>query len=101
MDMCKTFFEKDKDCVTREIAGETIIVPVRASVGDLDSIYTLNEIGTLIWQLLDGQNSVDQIVQAVCEEYDVTQQQAETDIVELIGNLEAAGLIHTSQENER
>ena len=66
----KCFFKED-NCVTREIAGETIIVPIKGRVGDLDSIYTLNEVGTLIWQLIDGQKNIGQIVQAVRETYDV------------------------------
>jgi len=33
-------FTKGDGFVTRNIAGETIIVPVRGGVGDLDSIFT-------------------------------------------------------------
>ncbi len=66
----KCFFKED-NCVTREIAGETIIVPIKGRVGDLDSIYTLNEVGTLIWQLIDGQKNIGQIVQSVRQTYDV------------------------------
>ena len=38
--------------VTRSIAGETIIVPICGRLGDLDSIFTLNEVGSHIWRLL-------------------------------------------------
>ena len=34
--------------VTREVAGETLVVPLRAGVGDLDSIYTVNDVGAAI-----------------------------------------------------
>ena len=58
MEALEKCFSKEDNCVTREIAGETIIVPIKGRVGDLDSIYTLNEVGTLIWQLIDGQRNI-------------------------------------------
>jgi hypothetical protein len=88
-------FIKETDFVTREIVGETIIVPVRSSVADLDSIYTLNELGTMIWQLIDDRNSVNQIVETVCKEYDVAPEEATKDVVGFLSSLEAAGLIRT------
>jgi len=62
-------------------------------VGDLDSIYTLNEVGTVVWGLLDGTTTVSQIIDAVSREYEVTREETEADIIELIGSMEAAGLI--------
>ena len=44
---------KAGDLVTRSIATETIIVPVRAHVVDLESIYSMDQVGSLIWQLID------------------------------------------------
>ena len=40
------------------IAGETIVVPIRGQVGDLESIYNLNEVGSVIWEMTDGQTPV-------------------------------------------
>jgi hypothetical protein len=86
-------FTRENDCVTREIAGETIIVPIRNRVGDLDSIYTLNEVGTMIWQLIDGLKSIDEIVEAIHQTYDVKPEEAAKDAVEFLTSLEQAGLI--------
>ena len=92
-------FMKHNDCVTRRIAGETIIVPIRSRVGDLESIYTLDELGTMIWNLLDGRADVSQIVQAVTSEYDVVAEEAEKDVVDFVDSLSAAGLIRPSSEH--
>lgn len=100
MNMSVKRFIKENDFVTRCIKDETIIVPVKGDVSDLDSIYTLNEVGSLVWKLLDGQNSVSEIVDAVCSEYDITPEEAEKDVKELIGSLEKAGLIHSSEDNQ-
>jgi len=89
---------KKTDCVTREIAGEMIVVPVRGHVGDLDSIYTLNEAGSAIWRMIDGRTSVARIVEALCKEYDVASDDAAKDVGEFIGSLEAAGLICPATE---
>jgi len=89
-------FMKNPECVTRCIAGETIVVPIRNNVGDLDAIYTLNEVGSTIWQLIDGENTLTQIVQAICREYDVTQKKAEQDTLALLDDLSRAGLVRCS-----
>ena len=86
-------FTKKSDLVTRAITGETIIVPVHGHVGDLDSIYTLNEVGSSVWGLLDGETSVSQIIDTISGEYEVTRAETEADIIELIGSMEEAGLI--------
>ncbi len=86
-------FTRKNDCVTREIAGETIIVPIRNSAGDLDSIFTLNEVGTMIWQLIDGRTSIHQIVEAIHRTYDVKEDEAARDATDFLESLETAGLI--------
>ena len=100
MDISMKRFIKESDFVTRCIEGETIIVPVKGNVGDLDSIYTLNEVGTLVWELIDGQNRVSQIVEAICSEYDITPEEAEKDVIELVASLNSAGLIRPSVDNQ-
>ena len=86
-------FIKDKNLVTRSIAGETLIVPVRTGIADLDYIYALNEVGSRVWELLDERRPVREIVAAISSEYEVTPEQAARDIGELLSSLEAAGLI--------
>ena len=86
-------FTKASDLVTRSIASETIVVPVRAHVVDLESIFSMDETGSLIWKLLDGQTTVEQIVEAVCESYDVGSAQATKDVNEFLDALKDAGLI--------
>lgn len=88
-------FRKKGESVTRSIAGETLVVPVRGHVGDLDAIYALNDVAAFIWEQFDEQKSVSQVVEAVCREFDVAREQAETETTEFIAALEAAGMIET------
>jgi hypothetical protein len=87
------YIKENNNFVTRDIAGETIIVPVRSSASDLDSIYTLNELGTKIWKLIDGRTSVQQIIDTLCKEYDVATEVAKKDVEEFLHSIEVAGLI--------
>jgi hypothetical protein len=89
-------YTKRNDFVARDIAGETIIVPIRGHVGDLDSIYTLNEVGTTIWQLIDGKKSVGQIADTLCNTYEVTLEEAKKDTLEFLNSLKEAGLLRLS-----
>jgi hypothetical protein len=90
-----------KSFVTRRIAGETIIVPVTGDVADLDAVYTLNEVGSFIWHLIDGRQSAQAIAEAVSAEYDVALERAALDVDELLTTLEAKGLARLSVEPGR
>jgi len=93
-------FHKDKNLVTRSIAGETIIVPVRSGVSDLEHIYVLNGVASRVWDLLNERIPVSQIVDAICSEYEVSPEQAACDIHELLRNLETAALIQPTGEGK-
>ncbi len=86
-DKMKSFI-KDPNIVSRKIAGEVILVPIRKNVGDLESIYTLNEVAARIWELIDGKRRACQIRDTIIEEFDVTPEQAEDDLLELLEKLE-------------
>lgn len=94
MNTLERCFIKGADLVTRDIAGETIIVPVKNGVGDLNSIYTLNELGTTIWNLIDGRTRIREMIKAITREYEVTEEEATRDVTEYLDSLEKAGLIH-------
>lgn len=95
-DRAKPPARKD-DFVTRYIGEQAIIVPVKEGVGDLGSIYTLNELGTRVWQLIDGLTPMQQIVEIIASEYEVSTEKAEKDVAEFLSCLEAFGLIRPSQ----
>ena len=87
-------YQRNAEFVFRSIAGESVLVPIRQRLGDLESIYTLNEVGTLIWQLIDGQRNIGEIVQSVRQAYEVEGEEVTKDAVDFLSSLEKAGLIH-------
>jgi hypothetical protein len=86
-------FVRSQAVVGRVVGGETLIVPVRAKVGDLASIYSFNGTGSLIWKLLDAPRTVAELAMAVAEEYEVEVAQAERDVAEFVGEMKAVGLV--------
>jgi Coenzyme PQQ synthesis protein D (PqqD) len=90
-------FVRSGAVVSRVVAGETLIVPVRGKVGDLASIYSFNETGSLIWRLLDAPRTVGEVVGAVAEEYQVDTEQVRQDVLRFMGEMRGVGLIEVSQ----
>jgi hypothetical protein len=60
---------------------------------DNGNYYSLNDIGSRIWELCDGTHSVSQLVVAIAAEYDAPAEVLEKDIVELLEGLESGKLI--------
>jgi hypothetical protein len=93
MDYLERCYEKDPSIVHRNIAGEAILVPIRRNVADMESIYTLDGVGAFIWELIDGQRTAGDIKVAILNEYDVTPEVAEMDLVEFLQQLQTIGAI--------
>jgi hypothetical protein len=89
-------FVRSRAVVSRVVAGETLIVPVRGKVGDLASIYSFNETGSLIWKLLDSPRAVGELVSGVAEEYLVDTEQVRQDVVRFLSEMRGEGLVEIS-----
>jgi len=92
MSLPQTFI-RSESVVARVVAGETLIVPVRAKVGDLASIYSFNGTGSLIWKLLESPKTLSELAAAVAQEYEVETAQAERDVTDFVNEMKAVGLV--------
>ncbi len=72
----------------RQIEGETFIAAL-----DGGASFMLNPVGTLIWELADGQHALAEIASAVCDRCDVTPETALQDARELAEELLERGLV--------
>lgn len=86
-------YKKTDETVSRHIAGETIIVPIKGKLADMQKIFTMNAAAKYIWGLLDGRRNLDTILNEVLIHFDVQRQRAEADIGELIAELMEEDLI--------
>src|SRR5580692_3782198 len=88
-------FIRNRDVVSRQIEGELVIVPIRRGVGDLNSLYTLNPVGSVLWDFMTEGHTLPEMVQRVCDEFEVTTNQAKADIQEFLGSLLEENLIQS------
>jgi len=81
--------EKTGDVVKRQIADEIILVPVRKTAEELDTIYSINSLAGEIWELIDGRRTVADIKKALLNKYDVSPAELEKDLTEFIEQLKS------------
>lgn len=79
---------RNKAVLWRELDGEAILLDPQEGCS-----YNLNAVGTLIWKMLDGTHSINEIVSAICEKYEVEQEQALKDLELLLNDLRSCKLI--------
>ena len=80
-------YKRNENFVFRQIENETILVPIKDNVGDMNCIYNLNEVGAFIWQNIKCKNSVVDFKNMILSEFEVTESQAEADLDEFVKNL--------------
>ncbi|MFR3894379.1 MAG: PqqD family protein [Merdibacter sp.] len=82
-----------KEFILREIAGEYILVPVGKTALTFNGLISVNEVGALIWGMLEKGSDVSTIVNGILDEYDVDEQTATADVLEFISYLKSNNII--------
>ena len=95
--MMRVIFNKPDTIVARPVAGETILVPIRGNLADMEKIFSLEQVGEFIWQQLDGKQSLEDICSLITDQFDVDKKTAEADLTEFVAELLEAGLITKGQ----
>lgn len=80
-------FARNDDIAWRVIDGEALVVSPKDSL-----IYPLNDVGTRIWELLDGKRTVSDIASLICGEFEADAKAIRDDVAEFIEGLSKAGL---------
>jgi hypothetical protein len=88
-------FHKNENFVFRQIDDETILVPIKDNLGDMGSIYNLNEVAAFIWEQLDGQKTLSDINEMLINEFVIPEGESRKDLIEFINQLkEIDAIIH-------
>jgi hypothetical protein len=53
----------------------------------------VNEVGGRIWELIDGQRTLGAIRDIIIDEFEVSNEQAEKDLIEFLQQLEQVGAV--------
>jgi len=88
-------FTKDPSMVFRKVAEEFILVPVRQKASEFESIYTMNDVASRIWELIDGKKNLKDIKEIIIREFEVSPEEAEKDLIDFSKQLEKIGAVRT------
>lgn len=89
----------EKEFILREIAGEYVIIPVGKTALDFNGLISVNEVGASLWNMLQEDVTMDELVQGILDEYDVEESVAREDIQEFLDNLLKKKIITCDEDN--
>lgn len=72
------------DFILREIAGESIVIPVGEAARHLSGLIALNESGRFLFDLLQTERAEQELVEAMLDAYDVDSATAQADVAEFL-----------------
>jgi hypothetical protein len=84
----KKYPRKSPQTASRVIDGEAVII-----VPQDNEVKVLNEVGSRIWELLDGRRDISQLTDAIAAEFDVSYTETLEDITRFIEELEGKHMI--------
>lgn len=83
-------FTRTPGVIARRIAGETILVPLNQRAEDM-ALFTLNEVGTFVWERLDGSRSLAAIAEEITDHFEVEAARASSDVLAFLDLLAEVG----------
>lgn len=79
--------------VVRQVVDSIVAVPVGQTALRFNGMVMLNAVSRIIWTCLEQETTVDAIVTAVTDTFEVDQAQAEADVLEFLEQLRGAQLL--------
>ena len=76
------------DVLAQEVSDETVLLDLRS-----ENYFGLDDVGTRFWQLLQDDNELETVFDVLLQEYDVDPEQLQSDLDNLLSELERTGLI--------
>ncbi len=83
----------------RTIGGESLLVPISGAVAGR-CLYPLNETANAVWECLDANLSLREIIAELTRRFDVDPAEAEADCRALVDLLQAEGLVVPAGRSE-
>lgn len=79
---------RSEAAMARAVDGELVILDVPSG-----RYFSLNDVGALVWERLDGTANRDDLLDAITAEFAVDRATAATDLDDLLESLREAGLV--------
>lgn len=74
--------------VARTMEGQAVLLDLST-----EEYYSLNEVGSRIWELADGEHTVAAMVDTIVAEYEAEREQVSADVLDLLDELSEEGLV--------
>ena len=85
--------KRNSNFLLRDVAGPMVIVPIGDAVAAFSGMITVNGTGAYLWQLLETEQTVDTLTEALLERYEVTREQAVADVEAFLAKLQPTGAV--------
>lgn len=95
MIMRDNYIIKDSDVLFTSMGEDGVLLHVQR--GDY---YSLNKVGARLWMLTDGSRSIKDLAKEITAQFEISQEEAEKDIIELAAHLEKEGLVKVVETPE-
>ena len=84
-----------KDFVLREVCGENVIMGESLKAIDFRKILSLNESAAWLWKEAKAQGdfTIESLTERLCEEYEVSTEEARSCVTDLLDKLDKEGVI--------
>lgn len=79
--------------IARDIAGELVLVPIGTAAKNYGGLVTCNEVGAFIWKELENGKTMDELVNAILDEFEIDEKTAREDAEEFVAKLKEIGAI--------
>lgn len=77
----------------RQVAGSYVVLPLAESSAVFNGMLTLNESGVVLWRRLAEGCSLEELVVALTDEYEVTEETARADVERFIAKISEIGCL--------
>jgi Coenzyme PQQ synthesis protein D (PqqD) len=91
--LAQSLIRRTPEAVSCELGGESVILDMASGV-----YFALDSIGTTIWDLLQTPCDMDNLCQALMQEYNVDAARCREDVLVLLQDLAGHGLIKLDDE---
>ena len=79
---------KNEEIDDTDLDGEKVMMNI-----DKGQYFIMNEVGSRIWELIEGNTSIVNIIETLTNEYQVDEETCENTVMEFLGRLKDAELI--------
>lgn len=77
----------------RKVADCFVVVPIGSAVAEFNGMINLNEAGAFLWQCLENETTIEDVVKAMLEQYEVDEATAKKDVERFVTQLREASLL--------